>query len=151
MSVYNSLLCPAATVEMSCLQHCSTNGNLHILVKAQPSTTSTWPLTPTRLDIWLRDLGLPNEYTLGHCGLSPATRHKLASKSRYYSLLIVHDTTAPGLYLYHNLPILQIHKKISYHIGRTDTDTDIHSWLYQSSKFKVSFRPVMGYARYKQT
>ena len=30
-----------ATVEMSCLQHCSTNGKLPILVKAQPSTPST--------------------------------------------------------------------------------------------------------------
>ena len=37
----------------------------------------------------------------------------------------------PGLYLYHNLPILQIHENISYHIGRTNTNTDIHSWLYQ--------------------
>ena len=36
-----------------------------------------------------------------------------------------------GLYLYHNLPILQMHNNISYQIGRTDTDTDIHSWLYQ--------------------
>ena len=36
-----------------------------------------------------------------------------------------------GLYLYHNLPILQIHNNISHQIGRTDTDTDIHSWLYQ--------------------
>ena len=40
-------------------------------------------------------------------------------------------TMVSGLYLYHNLPILQIHKNISYQIGRTDTDTDIHSWLYQ--------------------
>ena len=38
---------------------------------------------------------------------------------------------SPGLYLYHNLPILQIHTNISYHIDRTDTDTDIHSLLYQ--------------------
>ena len=36
-----------------------------------------------------------------------------------------------GLYLYHNLPILQIHNYISYQIGRTDTNTDIHGWLYQ--------------------
>ena len=36
----------------------------------------------------------------------------------------------PGLYLYHNLPILQIHNTISYQISRTDTHTDIHS-LYQ--------------------
>ena len=32
-----------------------------------------------------------------------------------------------GLYLYHNLPILQINNCISYQIGRTDTD--IHGWL----------------------
>ena len=57
---------------------CSTNCKLRILVKAQPSAPSTWPLSPTRLDIGLRDLGLPNEYTLGHCGLSAASRHKLA-------------------------------------------------------------------------
>ena len=42
-----------------------------------------------------------------------------------------HLTTLIGLYLYHNLPILQIHNSISYQIGHTDTDTDIHSWLYQ--------------------
>ena len=35
-----------------------------------------------------QDLRLPNEYTLGHCGLSAATRHKLAFTSRHYSLLI---------------------------------------------------------------
>ena len=41
-----------ATVEMSCQQHnCSTNVKLCILVKAQPSTPSTWPLSPTRLGI----------------------------------------------------------------------------------------------------
>ena len=33
------------------LQYCSTNGKLRILVKAQPSTPSTWPLSPTRLGI----------------------------------------------------------------------------------------------------
>ena len=41
-----------ATVEMPCLQHCSTNSKLCILlVKAQPCTPSTWPLSPTRLGI----------------------------------------------------------------------------------------------------
>ena len=35
------------------------------------------------------------------------------------------------MYLYHNFPILQIYDNISYHIGCTDTNTDIHSWLYQ--------------------
>ena len=63
------------------LQHCSTNGKLRILVKAQPSNPSTWPLSPTRL------CTQPYEYTLGHCGLSAASRYKLASTSRHYSLL----------------------------------------------------------------
>ena len=72
-----------ATVEMSCLQHCSTNVKLCILVKAQPCAPSTWPLSPTRLGIRPRDLGLSNEYTLGHCGLFAASRHKLASTSRH--------------------------------------------------------------------
>ena len=48
------------------LQHCSTNGKLHIKahIKAQPSTPSIWPLSPTRLGIWPQDLGLPNEYRI---------------------------------------------------------------------------------------
>ena len=83
-----------ATVDISFLQHCSTNGKLRIPVKAQPSTPSTWPLSPTRLGIRPRDLGLPNEYTLGHCGFSAASRHELASTSRQYSLLTATDTTA---------------------------------------------------------
>ena len=62
-------------------------------LKPSPSAPSIWPLSPTRLGIRLRDLGLPNEYTLGHCGLSAASRHKLASTSRQYSLLIAADTT----------------------------------------------------------
>ena len=38
---------------------------MHILVnKAQPSTPSIWPLSPTRLGIWPQDLGLPNEYRI---------------------------------------------------------------------------------------
>ena len=40
----------------------------------------------TRLDIWPQDLGLRNEYTLSYCGLFAASRHKLASTSRHYSL-----------------------------------------------------------------
>ena len=84
-----------ATVETSCLRYCSTNVKLHILVKARPSTPSSWPLSPTRLGIRPRDLGLPNKCTLGHCGLSTASRHKFASTSRH--LLTTHsydDTTA---------------------------------------------------------
>ena len=75
-----------ATVEISCLQHCSTNGKLRILVKAQPITPSIWPLSPNRLDIRPPALGLPNEHTIGHCGLFSASRHKVAPTSRHYSL-----------------------------------------------------------------
>ena len=46
-------------------------------------------------------------------------------------ILQITELCLSGLYLYHNLPILQIHKNISYQISRTDTDTNIHSWLYQ--------------------
>ena len=41
-----------------------------------------------------QDLGLPSEYSLGHCGLSAASRHKLAFTSRHYALLTATDTTA---------------------------------------------------------
>ena len=63
MSANNSLLC-------STHNYCW--HLLCILDKAQPSTFSTWPWSPIRLDIWPRDLCLPNEYSLGHCGLSAA-------------------------------------------------------------------------------
>ena len=79
---------------MPFLWHCSTNGKLRILVKAQPCTPSTWPLSPTRLGIRPWDLGLSNEYTLGHYGLSAAFRHKLASTSSHHALLTATDTTA---------------------------------------------------------
>ena len=72
------------TVEKSCLQHCSTNGKLRILV--QPITPSIWPLLPTRLDIRPPALSLPNEHTIGHCGLFSASRHRVAPTSRHYSL-----------------------------------------------------------------
>ena len=77
------------------VQHCSTTGKLCILVKVQPSTQRTWPLPPTRLGIRPRDLGLPKEFTLGHCGLSAASRHKLAFTSKQNSLLTAtwHDST----------------------------------------------------------
>ena len=74
------------------LKH-STSDILHILVKAQASTQSSWPQSPTRLGI--RDLGLLNKF--GHCGLSAASRHKLAFTRRHYALLTAIDTTA--LYL----------------------------------------------------
>ena len=70
---------------------------LRILVKAQPSTRSTGPRSPTRLGIRSQDLGLPNEYSLGHCGLSGASRHKLAFTSRHMHYLAATDTTAKHL------------------------------------------------------
>ena len=40
------------------------------------------------------------EYTLGHCGLSAASRHKFASTSRHYSLLTPrHDRTLLNSFL----------------------------------------------------
>ena len=61
---------PTATVQLPWVAECSTNDKLRILVEAQPCTPSTWPLSPARLGIRPRDLGLLNKYRLGHCGLS---------------------------------------------------------------------------------
>ena len=82
------------TVQLPWVPERSTSDKLRILVKAQPSTRSTWPQSPTRLGIRSQDLGLPNEYSLGHCDLSAASRHKLAFTSRHYALLTATDTTA---------------------------------------------------------
>ena len=61
---------------------------LRIPVQAQPSTRRTGLRSPTRLGMrQRRDLGLPNEYRLRHCGLSAASRHKLAFTSRHLLLL----------------------------------------------------------------
>ena len=81
-------------LQLACLRQVSTNDILRILVKAQPRTRSTGPRPPTRLGIRSQDLGLPSEYSLGHCGLSAASRHKLAFTSRHYTLLTATDTTA---------------------------------------------------------
>ena len=81
------------SVQLSCQRQRSTNDILRILVKAQPSTWSTGPRSPTRLGIRSQDLGLPNEYSLGHCGLSAASTHKLAFTSRHFALLTA-DTSA---------------------------------------------------------
>ena len=83
-----------ATVQLPWLSDCSTNDKLRILVKAHPSTWSTWPRSPTRLGIRPRDLGLLNKHSLGHCGLSASSRRKLAFTSRHYALLTATDTTA---------------------------------------------------------
>ena len=82
ISLNNSRLCSTDSHCSASLwvPQCSTNDKLRILVKAQPSTRSTWPRSPTRLGIRPRDLGL----LLGHCGLSAASRHKLAFTSRHH-------------------------------------------------------------------
>ena len=80
--------------QRSALLHSNNNGISHIPVKAQPSTRSIGPRSTTRLGIRSQDLGLPNEYSLGHCGLSAASTHKLAFTSRHYALLTATDTTA---------------------------------------------------------
>ena len=74
--------------QRSSLLHCNNNGILRILVKSQPSTQSTGPRSPTRLGIRSQDLGLPNEYSLGHHGRFAASRRK------HYTLLTATDTTA---------------------------------------------------------
>ena len=70
--------------------HLHSDGKLRILVKAQPSTPSTWPLSPTRLGIGPQDLGLPNKYTLGHCGLSVAS-YQTQTCFRKQALLTTHS------------------------------------------------------------
>ena len=77
------LYCTLITTVISC-----------ILVKAWPSTRSIGPRSPTRLGIRSQDLGLPDEYSLGHCGLSSASTHKLAFTSRHYALFTATDTAA---------------------------------------------------------
>ena len=95
MSLNNSRFCPTHNSSAAFLsRQGSTNNIFRILVKAQPSTRSTGPRSPTRLGIRSQDLGLPSEYSLGHCGLSAASRHKLAFTSRHYTLLTATDTTA---------------------------------------------------------
>ena len=95
MSLNNSRLCSThshRTAPLAWLYR--TSGKLRILVKAQPSTWSTWPPSPTRLVIRPRDLGLLNKYSLSHCGLCAASRRKLAFTSKHYTLLTATDTTA---------------------------------------------------------
>ena len=62
---------------------------LRILVKAQPSTRSTGPRSPTRLGIQSQDLALPNEYSIGHRGISAASGRKLAFTTRHYRLFFL--------------------------------------------------------------
>ena len=95
MSLNNSRLCSTHNpLQLSCIRQRCTNNILRILLKAQPSTRNTGPRSPTRLGIRSQDLGLPSEYSLGDCGLSAASRHKLAFTSRHYALLTATDTTA---------------------------------------------------------
>ena len=94
ISLNNSRLCSTHNHSSASLMDCSVKDRLHILVKAQPSTWSTGPRSPTGLGIRSQDLGLPDEYSVGHCGLSATSRHKLAFTRRYYTLLTATDTTA---------------------------------------------------------
>ena len=94
MSHTHSSVPHTTPLELSSLRQHGTNDILRILVKVQPSTRSTRPRSPTRLGIRSQDLGLPSEFSLGHCSLSAASRHKLAFTSRHYALLTATDTTA---------------------------------------------------------
>ena len=90
MSLNNSRL---RSTHSHCSAPLAANDKLCMLVKAQPSTQSTWPWSPTRLGIRPRDLVPLNKYSLGHCCLSAASRHKLAYTSRHYTLLAANGTT----------------------------------------------------------
>ena len=92
LSIYLGLHSKAGPrVQLLWIPERSTNDKLRILVKAQPSTQNTLPRSPTRLGIRLRDLGLLNKYSLGHCGFSAASTciYKLAFTSRHYALLAI--------------------------------------------------------------
>ena len=60
-----------------------TNTVLATVAFLLPSTRSSGTQSPTRLGIRPQDLGLPNKYSLGRCGLSAASTHKLAFTSRH--------------------------------------------------------------------
>ena len=90
-----------------------TNDILRILVyKAQPSTQSTGPRSPTRLGIRSQDLSLPDEYS--HCGLSAACRHKVAFTRRVHALLTATDTTA-----LHYTPFFLTRSKLTFKVPTT--------------------------------
>ena len=81
MLLNNSQLCSTHNrSSASSLLHCNNNGISRILVKAQPSTQSIGPWSTTRLGIRSQDLGLPDEYSLGHCGLSATSDTSLLSQ-----------------------------------------------------------------------
>ena len=93
LSIYLGLHSKAGPrVQLLWIPERSTNDKLRILVKAQASTQNTLPRSPTRLGIRLRDLGLLNKYSLGHCGFSAACIYKLAFTSRHYALLATNTT-----------------------------------------------------------
>ena len=80
VSLNNSRFCSTHNQLLWRLER-STNNILCILVKAQPSTQNTWLWSPTRLGIWLQNLGLLNKYSLGHCSLSAALDTSLLSQA----------------------------------------------------------------------
>ena len=92
--VVTALFHTQPTVQLICILEHSTNDILCILVKAHPNTHSTGPQSPTKLGLWLQDLGLPNDTVLTTVAfLLHASRHKLAFTSRHYPLLTATDTT----------------------------------------------------------
>ena len=99
---------------------------------------STWPWSPTRFCNWLQDLGLPKEYSLGHCGLSAASRHKLAFTSRHYSLLTAtsHNSTLLNFFAKKLLSI-QAYLQSSNHIrgsARPHLNLTINLNIYKSAR-----------------
>ena len=83
-----------ATVEMAFLWHCSTNGKLHILVKAQPAPQAPGHCHQLGLAYGCETWVYPTNTLSATVVLSAASRHKLASTSRHHALLTATDTTA---------------------------------------------------------
>ena len=71
-----------------------TNSKLRILVKAQPAPQAPGHCHQLGLAYGCETWLYPTNTLSGHCGLFAASRHKLASTSRHYSLLTATDTTA---------------------------------------------------------
>ena len=81
--------------QLMALFHTQTLFSFHLYCSVlMASTWSTRPRSPTGLGILSQGLGLPDEYSLSHCGLSTTSRHKLGFTRRHYAPLTATDTTA---------------------------------------------------------
>ena len=90
-----------ATVEMPCLRHCSTNGKLRILVKAQPApqapghchqlglaySCETWVYPTNTLSATVAFLLLPDTNLLPQAGITHYSQ--LLTRQHYTKLLLV--------------------------------------------------------------